>query len=72
MTSHTITVTLFYIFIHILLHIKHINSGGYYRVLKYRGTVLRLILGSLKVFFASIATCFCFSHRLQLQSSFLI
>ena len=39
----------------------------------YKSTaVLRLILGSLKVFFASIATCFCFSYRLQLQSSFLI
>ena len=45
-----------------------ITIGGQYRVQKYRGTflapVLRLILGSLKVFFASIATCFCFSYRL--------
>ena len=39
----------------------------------YKSTaVLRLILGSLKVFFASIATCFCFSYRLPLQSTFLI
>ena len=39
----------------------------------YKSTaVLRLILGSLKIFFASIATCFYFSYRLKLQSSFLI
>ena len=45
-------------------------SGGQYRVLKYRGTPSNYRV--IKSFFASIATCFCFSYRLPLQRSFLI
>ena len=38
--------------------------------IKYHGTSFNFKV--IESFFASIATCFCFSYRLQLQSSFLI